>query len=165
MRKGIGRRGYTLTELMIVVAIVGTVSSVGPLLLTQMQNFYLMTTARNEIERDARNSLDIINRMVRQGVNGTMVIDTPSSQGPYSRIRFKHVDGRYIEFRQNGSKLLMVVNNTTSTLTSNLVYISFTFPRSDNPTIVSVSLTMGKAIQLGRRKVLELTIQQVRVMN
>ena len=157
--------GYTLVELLLVVAIVGAVSSVGPLLLTQLQNFYLMTTARSEIERDARNSLDLMNRMLRQGVDGTIVIDTPSGQGPYSRIRFKHVDGRYIEFRQSGSNLISVIESATSTLSGNLVYIAFTVPRTDNPTIISVSMTMGKAIQLGRRKVLELTIQQVRVMN
>ena len=159
------QRGYTLVELLLVVAIVGAVSSVGPLLLTQLQNFYLMTTARSEIERDARNSLDLMNRMLRQGVDGTIVIDTPSGQGPYSRIRFKHVDGRYIEFRQSGSNLISVIESATSTISGNLVYIAFTVPRTDNPTIISVSMTMGKAIQLGRRKVLELTIQQVRVMN
>lgn len=157
--------GYTLVELLLVVAIVGIISSVGPLMLTQLQNFYLMTTARSEIERDARNSLDLINRMLRQGVDGTIVIDTPSSQGPYSRIRFRHVDGRYIEFRQSGNNLISVIDSNSSTVSSNLVYLAFTVPRTDNPTIISVSMTMGKAIQLGRRKVLELTIQQVRVMN
>ena len=159
------QRGYTLVELLLVVAIVGIISSVGPLMLTQLQNFYLMTTARSEIERDARNSLDLINRMLRQGVDGTIVIDTPSSQGPYSRIRFRHVDGRYIEFRQSGNKLISVIDSNSSTVSSNLVYLAFTVPRTDNPTTISVSMTMGKAIQLGRRKVLELTIQQVRVMN
>ena len=158
-------RGYTLTELMIVVAILGIISSVGPVLLKNLQNFYLLTTARNEIERDARNSLDTMNRFIRQGVDGTMIIDTPSGQGPYSRIRFRHADGRYIEFHQNGSQLVEVVNSNQSVLTNNLVYIAFTFPRSDNPSIVSVSMTTGRAIQLGQRKVLELTIQQVRVMN
>lgn len=160
-----GRLGYTLTELMMVVAIVGSISTVGPLMLTQLQNFYLMTTARNDIERDARNSLDFMNRFLRQAVDGTIVIDTPASQGPYSRIRFKHIDGRYVEFRQSGSNLLAVVNNDSTVLSKNLVYIAFTFPRSEDPTIVSVSMTMGKAIQLGRRKVLELTIQQVRIMD
>lgn len=160
-----GRLGYTLVELMMVVAIVGSVSTVGPLLLTQLQNFYLMTTARNDIERDARNSLDFMNRFLRQAVDGTIVIDTPSSQGPYSRIRFKHVDGRYVEFRQNGNQLLAIVANNTTVLSQNVVYVAFTFPRSEDPTIVSVSMTMGKAIQLGRRKVLELTIQQVRIMD
>jgi prepilin-type N-terminal cleavage/methylation domain-containing protein len=165
MRRARSRAGYTLTELMIVVAILGSVSTVGPLLLTQLQNFYLMNTARGEIGRDARTSLDFINRMLRQAVDGTIVIDTPSGQGPYSRIRMRHVDGRYLEFRQSGSDLLAVVGNNTSVLSKNLIYVAFTFPRSEDPTIVSVSLTMGKSIQLGRRKVLELTIQQVRVMN
>jgi prepilin-type N-terminal cleavage/methylation domain-containing protein len=158
-------RGYTLTELLVVVAIVGTISSVGPALLKQLQNFYLMTTARSEIQRDARNSLDMMNRFIRQAIVGTIVVDTPTSQGPYSRIRFRHIDGRYVEFRQSGSSLIQVIDNNTSVLSKNLVYIAFTFPRTDNPTILSVSMTMGRSIQLGRRKVLELTIQQVRVMN
>jgi prepilin-type N-terminal cleavage/methylation domain-containing protein len=170
MKRIRSRIGYTLTELMLVVAILGIVMSVGPLMLTQLQNFYLMTTARNDIERDARSSLDILNRMIRQAVKDTIVIDT-NGQGPLSRIRFRHVDGRYMEFRQNGSKLEMLVQPVaggavnTSVLTNNLVYIAFSFPRSDDPTVISVSITMGKSIQLGRVKVLELTIQKVRVMN
>lgn len=159
------KSGFTFVELMIVVAILGVVSSVGPLLMTQMQNFFLMTTARNEIERDARAGLDTMNRHIRQAVDGTITIDTPSGQGPYSRIRFKHVDGRYMEFHQNGNQLVQMIGSNQSIISRNLVYIAFTFPRTDNPTIVSVSLTMGKSIQLGRVKVLELTIQQVRVMN
>lgn len=165
MIKPRSRRGYTLTELMLVVAIVGILSSIGPTLLTQLQNFFMMTTARNEIQRDARASLDTINRFLRQGVSGTIVIDTPSGSGPYSRIRFRHVDGRYVEFRQEGANLKHVLDNKVTTLSRNLTYIAFTLPRTDEPTIVSVSITMGKSIQLGRRKVLELTIQKVRVMN
>ncbi len=159
------RGGYSLVELMLVVVILGIISSVGPLLMTQLQNFYLMTTARNDIQRDARASLDIINRSLRQASINSIVIDTPTGGGPYSRIRARHVDGRYMEFRQSGTTLIQVSSNTTSTLSKNLAYIAFTFPRTDNPSIISVSLTMGKSIQLGRRKVLELTIQKVRVMN
>ncbi|MDE2038898.1 MAG: prepilin-type N-terminal cleavage/methylation domain-containing protein [Elusimicrobia bacterium] len=159
------RLGYTLTELMIVVAILGTIFTVAPMLLTQLQNFYLMTSARSDIERDARASLDLIDRFVRQAVDGTIIIDTPSGEGPYSRIRFKLVDGRSVDFHQNGNQLVASIDGNTSIVSSNLVYIAFTFPRSDDPSIVSISLTMGKSIQLGRKKVLELTVQQVRVMN
>jgi prepilin-type N-terminal cleavage/methylation domain-containing protein len=163
--RSLGRRGTTLTELLIVVAIVGVMASVAPLMMKQLENFYLMTTARNDIERDARNTLDVINRFLRQAIGSTIVIDTPTSQGIYSRIRFKGVDGRNYEFRQSGTSLLQDIGGVQSTISKNLVYIAFTFPQTDNPTIVSVSLTMGKSIQLGRRKVLELTIQNVRVMN
>ncbi|MDD5656931.1 MAG: type II secretion system protein [Elusimicrobia bacterium] len=160
------RRGYTLTELMLVVAILGAISTLAPLLLVNLQNFYMMTTARSEVQRDARVALDNINRFLRQGVFGSITIDTPDSGGgPYSRIRFRHVDGRYVEFRQQGNRLIRVVGNTNTVLSRNLLYVAFSYPRSDDPGIVSVSMTMGKNLQLGRRKVLELTIQKVRVMN
>lgn len=160
-----GRAGYSLTEMMMVVAIMGILATVGPTLLIGVQNFFLMTSARYEVQRDARATLDTVNRYLRQAVAGTIVIDTPSGQGPYSRIRFRHVDGRYMEFRQNGSSLVQVIENRVSTITKNLAYIAFTYPRTDDPSIVSVSITMSKNIQLGRKKVLELTIQKVRVMN
>ncbi len=159
------RGGYSLIELMMAVAIIGILATVGPTLLISLQNFFLMTSARYEIQRDGRVMLDTVNRYLRQAVSSTVVIDTPSGQGPYSRVRFRHVDGRYMEFHQTGSKLIQVIDNATTTVSSNLIYIAFTYPRTDDPSIISVSITMGKSIQLGRRKVLELTIQKVRIMN
>lgn len=165
MRRLRARAGYTLTEMMMVVAIIGILATVGPTMLLQMQNFFLMTSARYEIQRDARTTLDTVNRYLRQAVATTVVMDTPAGQGPFSRIRFKHVDGRYMEFRQEGAELVQVIGTANTVVSSNLVYIAFTYPRTDDIAIISVSITMGKAIQLGRRKVLELTIQKVRVMN
>lgn len=159
------RRGYSLTEMMMVVAIIGILATVGPTMMTQMQNFFLMTSARYEIQRDARTTLDTVNRYLRQAVASTVVMDTPAGQGPFSRIRFRHVDGRYMEFRQSGKNLIQVIDNAQSMVSTNLVYIAFTYPHTDDPSIISVSITMGKSIQLGRRKVLELTIQKIRVMN
>lgn len=165
MRKLRNRRGYTLTEMLMVVAIIGILSTVGPTMMTQMQNFFMMTSARYEIQRDARTTLDTVNRYMRQAVATSVVMDTPAGQGPFSRIRFRHVDGRYMEFRQAGNKLIQVIGTSESVVSTNLIYIAFTYPHTDDTSIISVSITMGKAIQLGRRKVLELTIQKIRVMN
>lgn len=158
-------RGYSLVELMMVVAIVGTVAMIGPRLMVQLQNFYLLTTARGDIQRDARASIEIVNRFLRQARYRTIIIDSAPGQGPYSRIRFEHIDGRTFQYRQEGNKLIQGVNGVESVLTRNLVYIAFTFPRSDYPRLVSVSMTMGKKTYLENIKELELTVQKIRVMN
>lgn len=171
MRTLRSRAGHTLAEMMVTVAIVGILALVGPAMLTGIQNFFLMTGARNDIQRDARASLGTINRFLRQASASTVVIDTPAGQGPYSHITFKVPDGRTMQFKQSGNKLIQTVTDSagthtsTLTLTNDLVYIAFTYPRTDDPTIISVAITMGRSIQLGRRKVLELTIQKVRIMN
>lgn len=158
-------RGYSLPEVLMVVAIIGSIAMVGPRLMVQMQSFYLLTVARSEIQRDARATIDIINRFIRQGRYSTIHIDTPSGEGPYSRIRFTMIDGRSVEFYQDGQKLMQKVGGVTNIISRNLVYVAFTFPRSDYPKLVSVSLTMGKATYKGQRKELELTVQKIRVMN
>lgn len=164
-----GRRGHTLAEMMVTVAVIGILMLVGPALLRGIQNFFLMTTARNDIQRDARSALDAINRFLRQAKASTVQVDSPANQGPYSRITFNLVDGRVVQFYQSGNQLVQSVKSgsstSTITLTSNLAYIAFTYPRSDDPSIISVAITMGRNIQLGKTKVLELTIQKVRIMN
>ena len=159
------RRGYSLVELMMVVAIVGAIAMIGPRLMGQLQNFYLLTTARGDIQRDARASIEVVNRFLRQARYRTIIIDSAAGQGPYSRIRFEHIDGRTFQYRQEGNKLIQGVNGVESVLTRNLVYIAFTFPRSDYPRLVSVSMTMGKKTYLENIKELELTVQKIRVMN
>jgi prepilin-type N-terminal cleavage/methylation domain-containing protein len=166
MTRSLRRRlGYTITEMMIATAIVATVSSIGATLMIRLQNFYLTTTARNDIQRDARGALDIINRQLRQAVSTSIQIDSPANQGYYSRISFNSVDGRAMKFYQNGNQLIAYSTTTTAVLSNNLYYLAFSFPDSQNPTIVNVSMTMFKNIQLGRRSVLQMSIQKVRVMN
>ena len=157
--------GYSLIEIMMVVTIMGIMSLVGPQLMVQLQTFYLQTTARSEIQRDARATVDVINRFLRQAKYRTSIIDSPASQGPYSRLRFTHVDGRQFEYSQTGNQLVQKVDTKQTVLTHNLMYLAFTFPRSDYPRLVSVSITMQKQTYKSQKKVLELTVQKIRVMN
>jgi prepilin-type N-terminal cleavage/methylation domain-containing protein len=158
-------RGYTLTEMMVTVAILGILAAVASPLLVQVTNFWRQTTARNTIQRDVRASLDIIDRFCRQARAGTVVVDQITNQPPFSRITFASVQGQTISFYQNGSKLYMTQGSQVSMLTSNIAFIAFTYPRTDDTSIISVAITAQAATYLGGSKALQLSIQKVRIMN
>jgi prepilin-type N-terminal cleavage/methylation domain-containing protein len=165
MRRRRSEQGFTLVEALLVTAMVGILAMVGPRLMINLQKFYMQTTARNVIQRDARAIIDLLNRFLRQGKYRTIIIDTPTGQGPYSRITFEHIDGRSVSFYQSGENLIQSIDGTTTTICRNLIYIAFSFPRSDFPRLVSVSMTIGELSFNSEVKELELTIQKVRVMN
>lgn len=156
--------GFSLTEVMIVVAILGVVFTMGPTLLRQVMRFYYLHNAKVEIQRDARTCLDTVNRFVRQAQSSSVTIDQISGQPPFSRISFSLIDGQTMSFYQQGTTLYQVAQSTTP-ITRNLRFIAFTYPRSDDPTIISVAMTMEKATFEGGTKALELSIEKVRVMN
>lgn len=160
------RTGYTLSEMMITVAILGILAGVAAPLFVQMTNFWRMTTARNTIQRDVRASLDTINRFTRQAQSATVVIDRNSaSQPPASRITFTSIQGQTVSFYQSGNKLYMSLGTETTLLCSSLAYIAFTYPRSDDITLLSVAITTQGSTYLGNIKALQLSIQKVRIMN
>lgn len=184
MRTLRGRAGYTLVEIMMVLAILAIVSGIGAALLTQIQNYYLTVNAHNTIQHDDRVALDLMDRFLRQAQSSTICIDSPASATPcscmgglstnggyWSRICFTSVDGRKMRFYQNGSQLIMAIENSggsayyTATASRNLYYLAFSFDNSNNTSIINVALSASQAVQLGRKDILEMSIQKVRVMN
>ncbi|MBI4249736.1 MAG: hypothetical protein HY611_09550 [Elusimicrobia bacterium] len=151
--------------MMLVVAIIVIMVGIGPRIMIQFQRFLKLTDARDAIQKDARTSLDTINRTLRQGKSSSIVIDQASGQPPYSRVTFTTISDISVTVYQQNKYLYMTRGNTTSVLSRDLRYIAFTFPRSDDPTIVSVSITMERASYEGGTKALELSIEKVRVMN
>jgi hypothetical protein len=149
---------------MMVLAIIGVVAVIGPRIMVQLVRFYYLHNAKIEIQRDARVSLDIINRFLRQATASSVVIDQAPGQPPYSRIAFKTIQGQSMMFYQQGTIFYQVAASTT-TLSQNLRYIAFAYPRSDDPTIISVAITMEKGTYQLATKALELSIEKVRIMN
>jgi prepilin-type N-terminal cleavage/methylation domain-containing protein len=159
------RRGYTLAEMMITVAVMAILASMAAPLLIQVTNFWRLTSARNTIQRDVRASLDTINRFTRQAKSGTVVIDQVTGQPPYSRVTFTSVQNQTVSFYQTNNVLYMKLGNSVSTLSKNIAYISFTFPRTDDVSLISVAITTQSPTYLGASKALQLSIQKVRIMN
>lgn len=158
------RNGYTLMEAMMVITIIGIVVFIGPQFIIHTTRFLQLHTAKIEIQRDARLSLDLINRFLRQAVGSTVAIGQAPGQPPYSRIRFTTFEGQDLIFYQDGTTLYKVAQSTV-VISKNLEFIAFTYPRSDDPTIISVAMTMSKATYQGGSKALELSIEKVRIMN
>jgi prepilin-type N-terminal cleavage/methylation domain-containing protein len=158
------RNGWTMIELMIVIGIVGIIAFAAPAMFTQLTRFYQLHNAKVEIQRDARAALDIMNRFLRQAQGYTVVIDQVTGQPPFSRITFTTIEGQGMQFYQSGTNLYEVGRSTT-VISKNLHYIAFTYPRSDDPSIISVAITMEKSTYQTMYKALELSIEKVRIMN
>jgi Tfp pilus assembly protein FimT len=158
-----------MVELMIVVALIGVVASIGPKVFTDVTRFLRMTTARHEIQRDSKNAISMINRNLRQAKASTVVISQITGQPPYSRINFdKYIDestSKAMSFYQQGEKFYSVDNGSTRAVCGGLRYLAFTYPRTDDDGVISVSMTFEKATYQGQSKALQLAVEKVRVMN
>jgi prepilin-type N-terminal cleavage/methylation domain-containing protein len=169
MVKPLGNRGYTLLETVLVVALVGVLALVAPRLFLEITRYLRLSNAQYEIQRDSKTALAAINRALRQAEASTIVISNASGQPPYSKITFeKYVSStqsRTISFYQQGSTLYAQDETGTRVVCKNLRYIVFTFPRTDDAYIMSVSITMEKATYQGQAKALQLAVEKVRIMN
>ncbi|PIR19262.1 MAG: hypothetical protein COV48_02950 [Elusimicrobia bacterium CG11_big_fil_rev_8_21_14_0_20_64_6] len=162
--------GYTLTEVMLTVAILGIVASMAPSLLLQMNRFFRQNNARVAIQREAREALDLINRNLRQAQASTVVVDQVAGEFPHSRIVFTRLtpSGSTVSmsFYQQGSSLFMVRGTSAArALSKNLRYLGFSYPRTDDAKLISVSLTTEAGTFQGQTKALQLSVEKVRIMN
>src|SRR3989338_2182504 len=101
------RSGYSLAEAMIVVAILGGLVLVGPEIFKRSTQFFILHRTKLELQREARTTIALISRNLRQAQSGTLVLDRLDANQPfYSRVRFTHVDGSAVTFYQSGKALL-----------------------------------------------------------
>lgn len=162
-----GRRpGVTLMELLIVVGIISALFGVASPILLQVNRQFIMNRTRVELQQEARSIMYLMTRNLRQAQAGTITLSRHNSGQPfYSKISFTKQQGGTVVFYQQGTSLYHVVGTTGRALSKNLKYLAFTFPRSDDMGILSVSITMEKAIYEGKTKALHMASEKVRVMN
>ena len=197
--------GFTVLETVISVAILGALMGLGARMMTQVNRFFILAQARNDMQKEASSAINMITRELRQAYYNDIRIDSCTSTAPtinayngvtlsnvptcagnqpyYSRITFSKRDKsgnlEVLQFCQQNNKLYQVTwfpavynaNQKTlktipqiKTLSTNLQYLSFSFPRSDDMSIVSLSMTLQKTIYEGRIKALHMASEKVQVM-
>lgn len=160
------RKGFTLTELLITVGIIGIVFAVGAPILNQSTRNFFLSRARLELQQEARSLMYIMTRNIRQAQSNSITISRANANQPfYSQITFTKIQGDTITFRQEGVNFVQVIGGRPRALSSNLKYLAFTFPRSDDMGIISISMTLEKSLFEGRTKALHLASEKVRIMN
>jgi len=164
------RKGYTLMEMMVVVGVMGIVVLAAPKLFTGVYRFTQLAVARAEIQKNSRGAISNINRGLRQAKAGSIVVDQLSGMPPHSRMTFLRYkpDGstETISYYQSGKKLYLSSGGAGGKkVADNLRYISFTYPKTDNAYILSISLTFEKATYEGGSKALQMAVEKVRIMN
>jgi len=163
--------GTTLTELMVVVAILGVLLTVGPNLFNNTFKLWKNTEAKTETQRDARIALTLIEGLLRQASNASIRLTRSDiNQPPYSQIQFSVPSGDAYRFYQVGTDLWIhhlsptaVVHNRV--ISKNLRYISFGYPVSTDETLLSVSLCFEKGTFGQESKNFYLSTQRIKVMN
>lgn len=164
------RKGYTLMELMIVVAIIGVVVLSAPKLFFGIYRFTQLAVARAEIQKNARAALSNLNRGLRQAQADTVVVDQLAGQPPHSRITFTRYkpDGstESVSYYQSGRKLYLSSGGAGGRMVAdNLRYVAFTYPKTDDAYIISIALTFEKSTYEGGAKALQMAVEKVRIMN
>lgn len=152
-------------EAMLVVAILGIVSTMGATLFLRMYQFFNQSDTRTDVQRELRVVLDNMDRTIRTASAQTLNISENNNQPPYSRITFNTIDGSTVTYSQSGHTLTQTVGTNNTILTKNLQYIAFSYPQTDINTVVSIAITLQKSTYSGRSTALQMAISKVRVMN
>jgi prepilin-type N-terminal cleavage/methylation domain-containing protein len=160
------KTGYTLVELMIVLAIVGILFSVGGPILNTANKNWILSRSRLELQTEARAIMYLMSRNLRQAQYATINISRYNNSQPYySKITFTKIDGKTYSFYQNDKQLIMQYGEMKRTLTNNVRYLAFTFPESADMTILSISMTLEKDIYDYQKKALHMASEKVHIMN
>ncbi len=167
INKKFNHQGYSVIEILVGMIILGLTATIAATFLESGFKFFKVTGAKTEIQRDARTTISLMNQCLREAKYSGVTIDRFDSIQPfYSRIYFETFDGKQIYYYQNGRSLYQIVNGVTSILVKdNLKHLTFTYPDTSDPTIISISLCLEKATYAQQSKALQLSIEKVRLMN
>lgn len=158
--------GYTLVELLIVSAILALILSMGSTLLVRINTFMRVSVGKIETQRDVRNVMTLITQEIRRAKASQITLSrADATQPPYSKITFQNYLGETVSIWQSGRTLSLLKNGSTGILSKNLRSLIFSFPSTDDMTLLTILLTIEKSDGSGRTQSLQLGGETVRILN
>lgn len=120
------QRGFTLTELLIAMALLGMILSGVFALQQQGMQSYLMGASRVEVQQNARTSLELIVRELRSAQAVTAV-------GGAGDMTFLDQNGTTVRYQLVGSMLNRSANGVPAALVGGVQTVTFTYYSAFNP--------------------------------
>ena len=160
-RKGEG--GFTLTELMIAIAILGIASTYVSTIFIKGYQLWKRNFDDLILQQTTRLAMSQITRAVREASPGTVKISTPAGMPRFSRIDFTDGRGQTWSFcqvlkgKERGKNVYTVKSLLTYTSGTSVTQymadyvesLSFVYPSFQDVGLIDVGLTMKKTPYLG----------------
>ncbi len=148
-------RGFTLTELLVVTAVLGVILSGIVLVQQRGQEAYLFGAHRVEVQQNNRSALEL---MVRELRSATAVTAIPSA----SNLTFTDADGVTKQYQVSGTTLNRAVAGTTTPLIGGVQTLSMTyFSAWNGATNTGTTTTVPGSVKLIRIQLVTGTEDQV----
>src|SRR4029434_8473811 len=137
-------RGFTLTELLVVTAVLGLVLTGLVLVQQRGQEAYSFGAPRVEVQQNNRSALEL---MVRELRSAKSVIAIPSA----SNLTFQDADGVTKQYQLSGTTLNRTVDGTTTPLIGGVQTLSMSyFSAWNGATNTGTSTTVPSSVKLIR---------------
>lgn len=165
-------KGFTLTEILLVVTLAGILALMAAPLVKNVIKSLRVTQTKTELQTEARTAMSAMTRNLRAGIASTVSIGRLNAdQLQCSKIEFVKIaktegtQNILMKYYQDGPRLYEVVNGSTRTLTENLRFVSFIFPKTDDTSLLAISLTLEKQDYLGQHTSRVPLSDKVQIMN